>query len=104
MLPDELVYSDLARSIADGGRPAVRDVPVFGWGEVYPALIAPVWALVEDRYVAYHATLAVNAIVMSLAAIPAYFLARLVRLARRRRSSSRPSPWSCRRSRTPAPC
>ena len=69
--------SDLARSIADGGRPAVRDVPVFGWGEVYPAIISPVWALVEDRYVAYHATLAVNALVMSLAAIPAYFLARL---------------------------
>ena len=77
MLPDELVYSDLARSIAEGGRPAVRDVPVFGWGEVYPAVISPVWALVEDRYVAYHVTLALNAVLMSLAAIPAYFLARL---------------------------
>ena len=77
VLPDELVYSDLARSIAAGGRPAVRDVPVFGWGEVYPMLIAPVWALVDDRYLAYHATLVVNAIVMSLAAVPAYFLARL---------------------------
>ena len=40
-------------------------------------MIAPVWALVEDGYVAYHATLALNALVMSLAAIPAYFLARL---------------------------
>ena len=78
VLPDELVYSDLARSLADGGRPAVRDVPVFGWGEVYPTVIAPVWALVEDRYVAYHVTLGVNALLMSLAAIPAYFLARLV--------------------------
>ena len=78
VLPDELVYSDIARSLAEGGRPAVRDVPVFGWGEVYPALIAPVWALVEDRYVAYHVTLALNSLLMSLAAIPAYFLARLV--------------------------
>jgi hypothetical protein len=78
VLPDELVYSDLARSIAEGGRPAVRDVSVFGWGEVYPAVISPVWALVEDRYVAYHVTLALNAVLMSLAAIPAYFLARLV--------------------------
>ena len=51
--------------------------PVFGWGEVYPTVIAPVWALVEDRYVAYHVTLALDAVVMSLAAIPAYFLARL---------------------------
>ena len=77
VLPDELVYSDLARSIADGHRPAVRGVPVFGWGEVYPTVIAPIWALVDDRYVAYHATLVANAIVMSLAAVPAYFLARL---------------------------
>ena len=77
VLPDELVYSDLARSIAAGGRPAVRDVPVFGWGEVYPTVIAPVWALIGDRYVAYHAALVVNAFVMSLAAVPAYFLGRL---------------------------
>jgi uncharacterized membrane protein len=41
-------------------------------------VISPVWALVEDRYVAYHVTLALNAVLMSLAAIPAYFLARLV--------------------------
>ena len=77
VLPDELVYSDLARSIADGHRPAVRGVPVFGWGEIYPTVIAPIWALVDDRYAAYHATLVVNAIVMSLAAVPAYLLARL---------------------------
>ena len=77
VLPDELVYSDLARSIAAGGRPAVRGVPVFGWGEVYPTLVAPVWALVDDRYVAYHAALAVGAVLMSLAAVPAYLLARL---------------------------
>ena len=50
---------------------------MFGWGEVYPTVIAPIWALVDDRYVAYHATLVANAIVMSLAAVPAYFLARL---------------------------
>ncbi len=77
VLPDELVYTDIARSIAAGGRPAVRDVPVFGWGEVYPAVLAPVWAFVDDRYVAYHASLVVNAVLMSLVAVPAYFLARL---------------------------
>jgi hypothetical protein len=77
VLPDELVYSDLSRSIAEGARPAVRGVPVFGWGEVYPTVIAPVWALVSDRHVAYHVALAVNAFVMSLAAVPAYFLGRL---------------------------
>jgi len=77
VLPDELLYSDLARSIAGGERPSVRGVPAFGWGVVYPTLIAPVWALVDDRYVAYHVVLGLNALLMSFAAIPAYFLARL---------------------------
>ena len=48
ILPDEIVYSDLSKSIADGGRPAVRGVPVFGWGELYPTLLAPAWVLVDD--------------------------------------------------------
>jgi hypothetical protein len=77
ILPDEVVYSELAKSIAEGSRPAVRGVPVFGWGEVYPTLIAPAWALFDEPVRAYHAALAINAFVMSLAAVPAYFLARL---------------------------
>lgn len=77
ILPDEIVYSELAKSIASGHRPSVRGVPVFGWGEVYPTLIAPAWALIEDPVHAYHAALAISALVMSLAAVPAYFLARL---------------------------
>ena len=77
ILPDEILYSDLARSIADGGPPAVRGVPAFGWGVVYPTLIAPAWALFGDPVSAYHAALVINALVMSLAAIPAYLLARL---------------------------
>ena len=77
ILPDEIVYSELAKSIAEGARPSIRGVPVFGWGEVYPTLIAPAWALLRDPVWAYHGALAINALVMSLAAIPAYFLARL---------------------------
>jgi hypothetical protein len=77
ILPDESVYSELAKSIAGGGRPAVRGVQAFGWGEIYPALIAPAWALFHDPVWAYHATLVTNALVMSSAAIPAYFLARM---------------------------
>lgn len=77
ILPDEIVYSELAKSIAAGDRPSIRGVPVFGWGEVYPTLIAPTWALIRDPVWAYHGALAINALVMSLAAIPAYFLARL---------------------------
>ena len=77
ILPDEILYSELAKSIAAGGMPSVRGVPVFGWGEVYPTLIAPAWALFDDPVRAYHVALGINALVMSLAAIPAYLLARL---------------------------
>ena len=77
ILPDELLYSELARSIADGSRPAIRGVAVFGWGEVYPSLIAPAWMLFDDPVWAYHAALVINALVMSLVAVPAYLLARL---------------------------
>ena len=82
ILPDEVVYSELAKSIAQGGRPAIRGVPVFGWGEVYPTLVAPAWAIFDDPFVAYHAALVLNAFVMSLAAIPAYALARMFVLQR----------------------
>ena len=77
IFPDELLYSDLAKSIAAGGEPAVRGVPTLGWGVVYPTLVAPAWALFDDPVSAYHAALAINALVMSSAAIPAYLLARM---------------------------
>ena len=77
ILPDEVVYSELAKSIAAGHRPAVRGVPVFGWGEIYPTLIAPAWAVLHDPVDAYHTALVISALVMSLAAVPAYLLARL---------------------------
>jgi hypothetical protein len=76
ILPDEVLYSDLAKSIAGGGRPAVRDVPSLGWGVVYPTVISPAW-LFGDTVTAYHAALAINGLLMSLAAVPSYFLARL---------------------------
>jgi len=77
ILPDEIVYSELAKSIASGHRPEVRGIPVFGWGEVYPTLVAPAWALVESTVDAYRTTLVLNGLVMSLAAVPAYLLARM---------------------------
>ena len=45
---DELIYSELAKSIAAGGDLFVRDVPVTGgYGVVYPLLISPAWALFD---------------------------------------------------------
>ena len=77
ILPDELLYSELGRSVARGAAPAVRGVTALGWGEVYPTLIAPAWLLFDEPGTAYHAALAINCLLMSLAAAPAYLLARL---------------------------
>ena len=77
ILPDEILYAELAKAIAAGGEPAVRGVPTLTWGVVYPLVIAPAWAVFTDPMTAYHAALAINALVMSSAAIPAYLLARM---------------------------
>jgi hypothetical protein len=77
ILPDEILYSDIARSIADGGPPEVRGVSALGWGVVYPAIVAPAWVVLADPVWAYHGALLINELVMSSAAIPAYLLARL---------------------------
>jgi hypothetical protein len=76
ILVDELVYSELAKSLADSGQRLVRGVPATGYGVVYPALIAPAYLLFDQIPQAYTAIKTINALVMSLAAIPAYLIAR----------------------------
>jgi Dolichyl-phosphate-mannose-protein mannosyltransferase len=80
---DEVAYSDLARSLGRTGALAIRDVAGrVGFGPVYPALIAPAYALFDHVPTAYEAARAINAVLMSLVAIPTYALARrLVRPA-----------------------
>ena len=78
IMVDELIYSELARSLADSRELLVRDVPSRGYGIVYPALISPAYAVFERLTDAYAAVKTLNALVMSLAAIPAYLLARRV--------------------------
>jgi hypothetical protein len=73
---DELVYSELAKSVADHGHFLVRDVPVTGYGFVYPVLIAPAWRLFDAVPDAYRFAKAINAVAMSLTAVPVYLLAR----------------------------
>lgn len=74
---DELIYSELARSLAAGDGYAVRDVATSGYSLLYPLLVAPAYAI--DGLVTAHATAqSINAVVMSLAALPAYALARRV--------------------------
>ena len=78
IMVDELIYSELAKSLADSGRFLIRGEATAAYGIVYPALIAPAWAIFESVPQAYAAAKAINALVMSLAAVPAYFLARRV--------------------------
>ncbi len=78
IMVDELIYSELAKSLAESGRFLVRGEATAAYGIVYPTLIAPAWALFESVPQAYAAAKAINALVMSLAAVPAYFLARRV--------------------------
>lgn len=78
IMVDELIYSELARSIASDGTLQVRDVPAGGFSVVYPLLISPAYAIFDDLPTAYAAVKTLNALYMSLAAVPAYFLARRV--------------------------
>jgi hypothetical protein len=74
---DEMVYSDLARSLGRTGHFAIRGGSgTEGFGFVYPTLLSPAYALFSDIPHAYDAARAINSVVMSLAAVPTYFLAR----------------------------
>src|SRR5574338_1578502 len=75
---DELIYSELARSLGRTGTFAIRDVPVHGYSILYPALLAPAYRLFDALPTAYAAAKATNAVAMSLAAVPAWLLARRV--------------------------
>lgn len=72
---DELIYAELARSISSGSAPALRGVATHAFGLVYPVVIAPAW-LVSSSETAYRLTHAINSLVLSLTALPAYSLAR----------------------------
>ncbi len=76
IMGDELLYSDFARSFADDGHLAIRGLPssVAAYG-LYPVVISPAW-LFDSTTTAYGAAKAINAVLMTLAAVPMYFWAR----------------------------
>jgi Dolichyl-phosphate-mannose-protein mannosyltransferase len=78
VIPDEFVYSELGRSIADSGRFAVRGEPFSPWsfGPLYPLVIAPVYAFADSNPHAYALVKALNCVLFSSAAVPAYLLGR----------------------------
>jgi len=78
IMVDEIIYSELAKSFAATGHFLVPDQPSPAYGFVYPVLIAPAFRLYASMTSAYDAARAINSLVMSLTAVPAYFLARRV--------------------------
>ncbi len=73
---DELTYQENARSLAAGAGIQVRDEPFGVVSVLYPLLLAPAYLLFDSLPDAYAAARTINAVVMSLAAIPAYLIAR----------------------------
>jgi hypothetical protein len=78
ILVDEVIWSEVARGIADAGEPLIRGEPDPGYSIVYPLLISPVYAVFDNLVDAYAGVKTLNAFVMSLAAVPAFYLARRV--------------------------
>jgi hypothetical protein len=79
IMVDELIYAELAKSFAAHGHLLIRDESATSsYGAVYPVLISPAYRIFSAVPDAYTAAKAINCAVMSLAAVPAYFLARRV--------------------------
>jgi glycosyltransferase involved in cell wall biosynthesis len=78
IMVDELTYSELAKSFAATGHFLIRDEHHGSYGVIYPVLTAPAYRLFASIPDAYAAAKTIGAVAMSLAAVPAYFLARRV--------------------------
>jgi hypothetical protein len=78
LFPDELIYGELGRSLAASGDFAIRGVPAHSYPPLYPTLLAPLYAAFDDLGHVHRAVLVVNALLMALAAVPTYLLARRV--------------------------
>ncbi|HEY6960874.1 MAG TPA: hypothetical protein VI408_03195 [Gaiellaceae bacterium] len=73
--PDEYLYTAIARALGSGHTPAVRGEAAHFPALLEPLLAAPLQAAFAPD-VAYRLTQAENALLMSLAAVPVYLLAR----------------------------
>ena len=74
---DELIYSELAKSLADGDGFSIRgDAAAGAYGSSTRSCWRPAWALLDSVPAAYTAAKAINALAISLAVVPAYLLAR----------------------------
>jgi Dolichyl-phosphate-mannose-protein mannosyltransferase len=76
-MPDELIYSSLANSVASTGHLAIRGVSTTAYSLVYPLVLALPFSR-ADPVSAYATAKWVNALLMSLGAVPVFLLARRV--------------------------
>ena len=83
VFPDEIIYGEAAASLGEGDGLRLRGEP-YEYGPLYPAVLAPAFAVFEDRALAYDIVKAINALLFALVAVPVYLLAR--RLLSRRSS------------------
>jgi glycosyltransferase involved in cell wall biosynthesis len=77
IMVDELVYSDTARSIADGAGFTIRGHAA-GYGYVYPLLLSIPYAVADRVSDVYALARVLNALLMCSALVPVYVLARRV--------------------------
>jgi hypothetical protein len=82
LFADEYIYSTLAHGIATTGHPTIRGEAVSFPALLEPLLTSPFW-LFGDAGVALRLTQGLNAVAMSLAAVPAFLLARRMGLSGR---------------------
>jgi Dolichyl-phosphate-mannose-protein mannosyltransferase len=72
---DELIYWELSRGFAWTGRFAVRGDVAPGYGVAYPTLLAAAQRIGGDQTTAFAVAQGLNAMMFSLAAVPAYAIA-----------------------------
>ncbi len=80
--PDEYIYSELGRSIAEHGRPLIRGAEAHFPALLQPLLTAPAW-LADDVGTSFRLVQLTGALAMSLAAVPVFLLGRRLGLADR---------------------
>src|SRR5919108_818364 len=74
---DEYLYAELGRSLLESGRPLIRGIEVGFPALLQPLLTSPAW-LADDVAISYRIIQGAGALAMSLAAVPAFLLARRV--------------------------
>ena len=72
--PDELEYSEMAKSFATGGHFLFRTQPS-PLSSLYPALISPAWRA-SSMHTTYEVAKSINVVAMTAAALPFFFWAR----------------------------